>query len=112
MFRLVREGKFLITYFLGGIAGNILYILLAPPLSIAIGASGAIFALGGTLVLIAPSLRVFVFPIPIPIPLWTAIALFLLISFLPGIAWQAHLGGLILGLITGYFFKRRRTYYI
>jgi membrane associated rhomboid family serine protease len=34
---LLGERKFLLVYFIGGILGNILYILLAPPLSIAIG---------------------------------------------------------------------------
>jgi len=91
--------------------GNILFILLANPLSMGVGASGAIFALGGALAAIAPRIRVFVFPIPAAIPLWVAIALFLLISFLPGIAWQAHVGGLILGLGAGYFLKKGKTYY-
>jgi membrane associated rhomboid family serine protease len=55
-----------------------------------------------------PKLRVFVFPIPVPLPLWAAvIGGFLIISFFPGVAWQAHLGGLVLGLIAGYFLRRR-----
>jgi len=106
--RLVGNNKFLIVYFGGGILGSILYILLAPPLSVAVGASGAVFALAGALVLMRPKLRVFVFPIPIPIPLWVAvIGGFLILSFLPFVAWQAHLGGLIFGLVAGYFFRRR-----
>jgi len=106
--RLVGEGKLLITYFCGGIVGSVLFILLAPPYSIAIGASGAVFALGGALAVMRPKLRVFVFPIPVPLPLWAAvIGGFLIISLLPHIAWQAHLGGLVLGLIAGYFFKKR-----
>jgi len=111
--RLVGERNFLKVYFLGGIVGNILFILLASPFSIGIGASGAIFALGGTLAIMAPRLPVLVFPIPLPIPLWAAMTLFLIISFfLRGIAWQAHLGGFLLGLIAGRFFKKRsRTYY-
>jgi membrane associated rhomboid family serine protease len=110
--RLVGEGKFLFVYFGGGILGNILFLLLAPPFSVAVGASGAIFALGGALAVMRPRIPVFVFPIPLPIPLWLAvIGGFLLLSFLPYIAWQAHLGGLILGLIAGYFFKRRERYY-
>ena len=106
--RLIGESKLLITYFCGGIAGNILFLLLAPPYSIAIGASGAIFALGGVLTVMRPKLRVFVFPIPVPLPLWSAvIGGFLILSFFPGIAWQAHLGGLVFGLIAGLFFRKR-----
>jgi len=88
--------------------GNVLFILLAPPLSIVIGASGAVFALGGALTVMRPKLRVFVFPLPVPIPLWSAvIGGFLIISLFPHIAWQAHLGGLVSGLIAGYFFRKR-----
>jgi len=105
---LVGGKKFLIVYFIGGILGSIFYILLAPPLSIAIGASGAVFAVGGVLAVMTPRLRVFVFPIPVPLPLWAAvIGGFLIISLFPNVAWQAHLGGLAFGLTIGYFFRRR-----
>jgi membrane associated rhomboid family serine protease len=111
VFRLLAQGRFLFVYFIGGILGNILFILLAPPLSIAVGASGAVFALGGVLTMMRPKLRVFIFPIPVPIPLWVAvIGGFFILSFMPLIAWQAHLGGLVLGLIAGYFFRRRERY--
>jgi membrane associated rhomboid family serine protease len=106
--RLVGDGRFLITYFGGGILGNILFILLGPPFSIAIGASGAVFALGGALTVMRPGIRVFIIPIPVPIPLWIAvIGGFVILSFIPFVAWQAHLGGLVFGLITGYFFRKR-----
>jgi len=105
---LVGSSKFLLVYFIGGILGGILYILLAPPLSIAIGASGAVFALGAALAVMRPKLRVLVFPIPVPMPLWAAvIGGFVIISFLPNVAWQAHLGGLAFGVIGGYFFRRK-----
>jgi len=112
VFRLVGQGRFLAVYFGGGILGGILYLLLslpdAPP---AVGASGAIFALGGVLTMMRPKLRVFIFPIPVPIPLWVAvIGGFFILSFMPLIAWQAHLGGLIVGLVAGYFFRRRERY--
>lgn len=110
--RLVGTGRFLIVYFGGGILGSILFILLAPPLSLAVGASGAVFALGGALTMMRPRLTVFVFPIPVPIPLWVAvIGGFFILSFLPYIAWQAHLGGLVLGLIAGYIFRRRERHF-
>jgi len=110
--RLVGDGRFLITYFGGGILGNILFILLGPSFSIAIGASGAVFALGGVLTMLRPGIRVFVFPIPAPIPLWAAvIGGFVILSFIPSVAWQAHLGGLVFGLIIGYFFRKRGRYF-
>ena len=106
---MIGDTRFLIVYFLGGIIGNLFYILLASPYSIAIGASGAVFAIGGALAVMAPKLRVYVFPIPAPLPLWAGvIGVFVIISFLPYVAWQAHLGGLILGLFAGYFFRRRQ----
>jgi membrane associated rhomboid family serine protease len=109
--RLLGEKKFLLVYFLGGIIGNVFYLFLGPPLIPGVGASGAIFALGGVLAIMAPKLPVFMFFIPVPIPLWIAIIVFLLISFFPGIAWQAHLGGLLVGVVAGYYFRRRRTRY-
>jgi membrane associated rhomboid family serine protease len=112
LIRLIGEKKFLVVYFLGGIIGNLLFIFLAPSLSMGIGASGAIFALGGALAMMAPRLRVFIIPIPVPVPLWVAMAIFLLLSFIGrGIAWQAHLGGLLLGLMAGYYFRKRRIYF-
>ncbi len=105
---LVGERRFLWIYLLGGITGNIFYVVLAQSNVPAVGASGAIFALGGVLTLMRPMVRVIVFPIPAPIPLWIAvIGGFLLLSFIPGIAWQAHFGGLLSGLIAGYFLRRR-----
>ncbi len=111
---LMGRGSFLIVYFLGGIVGNVCFLLLpSSPLAVVVGASGAIFALGGTLAVMVPKVRVFVFPIPVPIPLWVAvIGGFFIISFLPQVAWQAHLGGLVFGLIAGLFFgKRQRRFF-
>jgi membrane associated rhomboid family serine protease len=107
--RAAGDRNFLAVFFLGGLAGNALYILLAPPNVIGIGASGAVFAIGGALAVLVPRVPVFIFFIPIPMPLWIAIIIFFLLSFLfSGIAWQAHLGGLLLGLIAGLIFRRRR----
>ena len=104
LLRLVGEKRFFIVYFIGGIIGNIFFMLLASPASVAIGASGAIFAVAGALTVMRPKETVLVFPIPMPIPLWVAvIGGFLIIS--PGVAWQAHLGGLVFGLVAGYFFR-------
>ncbi len=108
--QLVGNKNLLIIYFCGGILGNIFYLLLAfNPNSIVIGASGAVFALGGALAVLTPRLKVYIFPIPVPMNLWIAvIGGFLILSLIPGIAWQAHLGGLVFGLLAGYYFRKRR----
>ena len=102
---LVGEARFFIVYFLGGIIGNALFLLLSGPYAAAVGASGAVFALGGLLVVLVPRMKVMIFPIPVQIDLWIAIIIFAVISLSPGVAWQAHFGGLATGLAAGYFFK-------
>ena len=113
LLRVVGERSFLTVFFLGGLAGNILFVRLANPSSIGVGASGGIFALAGALAIMVPKAPVFIFFIPIPMPLWAAVLILVGISFLfSGIAWQAHLGGLFLGLIAGLIFRKgRRPYY-
>ncbi len=111
--RLVGNGRFTLVYFVGGIVGSLLYLLLGDSLSIAVGASGAVYAIAGALVVIMPRLTVRLYFL-IPMPLWVVVLVFFGIwSFIPGVAWQAHIGGLVVGLIAGYFFRRRlRSYYI
>jgi len=121
---LVGETKFLATYFLGGLLGNVFYVLYAlyAPWGDSyigvVGASGAVFAIGGALAVLRPNLKVLVFFI-IPMPLWAAVIggflLLTLISAGLNIAWEAHLGGLVLGLIAGFLFrnnKRERDRYL
>jgi membrane associated rhomboid family serine protease len=106
--QLIGERNFLRVYFLGGIMGGVFYALWADPLTTAVGASGAIFALGGALAVMRPKLSVYIFPIPVPVPLWAAITGgFILLSFFPGVAGLGHLGGLVSGAIAGYFFRKR-----
>lgn len=115
LFRAVGERSFLVVFFLGGLTGNLLFILYAhltdSPL-LGYGASGGIFALAGALAAMVPRAPVIVFPIPIPMPLWAAAIILVLLSFVSyRIAWQAHLGGLALGLIAGLILKKRRRAY-
>ena len=108
LLEIIGERKFLITYFAGGIVGNIFYLALGDPRTIAIGASGAVFAVGGALTVLQPNLKVFIFPIPLPISLWIAVIGGFFIMTQPGVAWEAHLGGLVFGLAAGYFFRGPR----
>ena len=108
--QLVGDKKFLMVYFCGGLLGSIFFLLLASPSSIGVGASGAILALAGAVVVMRPRVKVYILPLPVPIPLWVAVIVgFIIIS--PNIAWQAHLGGVIFGLIAGYFFRRGERRY-
>jgi membrane associated rhomboid family serine protease len=110
--RVKGEGSFLAVFFLGGLAGNALFLLLAAPNELGVGASGAIFAIGGALAVLVPRVPVYIFFIPIAMPLWLAIVIFLALSFLfAGIAWQAHLGGVLAGVIAGFLFRRKGQFH-
>lgn len=112
VYKLLGERRFLTVYFGGGILGSLLFMLLGPQFATAIGASGAVFAMGGALVALRPNIKVFIFPIPVPLPLWVAvIGGFFIFLFIANIAWQAHLGGMLFGLGAGYLYKRKRYYY-
>ena len=105
--RTVGNIKFLLVYLIGGIVGNALYLLLGQDFSIVIGASGAVYAVAGALVVMYPKLPVRLYLI-IPVPLWVVVLIFFVAwSFVPGVAWQAHIGGLAVGLIAGFFFRRK-----
>jgi membrane associated rhomboid family serine protease len=118
--QMVGERKFLATYILGGLAGSAVYLLwvfYAPwsdpidrQLGVLAGASGAVYAVGGALAILQPNVKVLLFFV-IPMPLWVAvIGGFVVLSLLTanlGISWQAHLGGLVIGLAAGLYFRRR-----
>ncbi len=102
--RLLGRVRFLTVYLVSALAGSVLYYLLAPPTAQALGASGAIFGLFGAWFVVARRLRLdsraIVFLIVIN----------LVISFtLSGIAWQAHVGGLVAGglLTAAYVYAPR-----
>jgi membrane associated rhomboid family serine protease len=116
VYQLIGSAKFLLLYFVGGIVGNLLYIWIGTPNVIAIGASGAVYTLAGALVVMMPTLRVAVWGV-LPMPLWAVILLFFVLWSVPGVfpdlAWQVHVGGLAVGLIAGFIFRRtmRFIYY-
>ncbi|MHB1431689.1 MAG: rhomboid family intramembrane serine protease [Streptosporangiaceae bacterium] len=84
--------RFIAVYLLSALGGSVLFYLLAPPSSLAIGASGAIFGLFGAWFVVARRLRLDSRMVVV------LIVLNLVISFtVSGIAWQAHIGGLVTG---------------
>jgi membrane associated rhomboid family serine protease len=108
----VGQSRFLLVYLVGGIVGNIVFLLLNLHSAVTlVGASGAVYAIAGALVLMVPTMRVLFWGI-IPMPLWVFVVVFLGILSLPNIvgsnvAWQAHFGGLAAGLVAGFFFRRK-----
>lgn len=122
--RIIGKKRFLWLYFIGGIIASLSFVFFAgffgdssigeklfgSPNSLAVGASGAIFALGGLLAVLIPRMKVLVFFI-IPMPMWAAmiglVFVFWLISLgLPiGIGNTAHFGGLVTGAIYGLSLK-------
>ncbi|MCL6088694.1 MAG: rhomboid family intramembrane serine protease [Candidatus Marsarchaeota archaeon] len=103
--------RFLVLFFLGGIAGSALYMLtilsgLAPAMP-ALGASGALYAVLGAMAVLMPELVVLLLGI-IPLSmrqaalLWVALELVGTFDPASGIASAAHLGGLFLGFGWGW----------
>jgi len=109
----VTKIKYLITYFLGGIFGN-LSMFLYPPESLAVGASGAISALIGLGTFICPGKFVF-FPTIIPVPFVVAGAIYFLVTIsnlflVSEIAYPAHFFGMLTGGILGLIWGERRLF--
>lgn len=99
--RALGRWRFLIIYLLGTIGGSVMVLVLAKPFSVDwvtnnIGASGAVFAIIG--VLLVPTHRLD--------RNITGVVLFVALNFgygflVAGVSWQAHLGGLIAGFVLG-----------
>jgi membrane associated rhomboid family serine protease len=97
--KLLGRTRFLTVYLVSALAGSVLFYVVAAPEASALGASGAIFGLFGGWFVLARRLRLDTRQIIV------LIVINLGISFaVPGIAWQAHVGGLLAGgLLTAAF---------
>ncbi|MDO4412782.1 MAG: rhomboid family intramembrane serine protease [Cutibacterium sp.] len=103
------RARFLAAYLMSGIGGGVLFCLMASPhgdgtllpnmYGGVVGASGAIFGLFGVLLIVQRRLGASTRD------LWIVLAInAALLFFISGIAWQAHLGGFIAGLVCGIIF--------
>jgi len=105
----IGSGNFFILFFLSGIAGSVGYMITASDPTIpAIGASGAIYGIIGTLAIVMPLMIVLVGGIPMPMIVaavfWIVLEVFGMLS--PSqIAHSAHLGGVVVGIIYGIYLK-------
>lgn len=96
--------RFVALFFLAGLGGDLAVTLLSP-LTPVVGASGAIFGLFAAFFVIQRSLGYNA------VQLLVIMGLNLIVGFLPGtnISWQAHVGGIVLGFITGFVFSKTRN---
>src|SRR5690349_14946211 len=101
---LLGHGRFLTLYFLSGLGGSVAVALLAPGVWV-VGASGAIFGLFGALLVIGRHIGANITSIAI------IIGINLVIGFVPGfnVSWQAHVGGLLVGLLVSFIYTRTRS---
>ena len=94
--------RLVMVYLVSGLVGNLLTLFLLPPNSISAGASGALFGIVGTLIVITG-----VIGGNMQMALVNAFVLFLINSLLPGVNAYAHLGGLVTGMLIGYYYGKR-----
>ncbi|CAL9485818.1 rhomboid family intramembrane serine protease [Streptomyces sp. enrichment culture] len=91
------RARYLALYLISGLAGSVLTYLLAGGSTPSLGASGAVFGLFGATAVLMRRLRYDMRPII------ALLAINLVITFSwAGIAWQAHIGGLLAGVVIGY----------
>jgi len=124
--KLLGKKRYFWFYLISGVFAGVFFTLIAYLFNAgidayAVGASGALFALVGLLIILTPNLKVYVMFIPIPIKMKYAAPGLLIILWLVSIAGNiplgnfAHLGGLIAGLVYGFYLKKRypkKTKYI
>ncbi|MHC3470234.1 rhomboid family intramembrane serine protease [Streptomyces sp. 7R007] len=91
------RARYLALYVVSGLAGSALSYLLAAANQPSLGASGAIFGLFGATAVLMRRLNYDMRPVI------ALLVINLIFTFgWSGIAWQAHIGGLVAGVVTGY----------
>jgi membrane associated rhomboid family serine protease len=95
--------RFLTLYVLGALGGSVAVAIISPGTA-TVGASGAVFALLGALLVIGRHVGANIRGILV------ILGINLVIGFIPGfnIAWQAHVGGAIVGALVAFIFARTR----
>ncbi|MGW8328295.1 rhomboid family intramembrane serine protease [Streptomyces sp. NPDC055897] len=90
------RARYLALYFVSGVAGGALTYLVAAPDQASLGASGAIFGLFGAMAVLMRRMKYDMRPVI------GLLVVNLIFTFAwAGIAWQAHVGGLVAGVLLG-----------
>ncbi|SCZ52754.1 rhomboid family intramembrane serine protease [Thiohalomonas denitrificans] len=119
------HGRFIVFYLVCGLAASMAQGLINPGMALPmIGASGAVAGILGAYLLLHPTARVlvvipiFIFPYFVYLPAVAVLGLWFLLQFInslganpdePGVAWFAHLGGFIAGMLLIPLFKGRNV---
>lgn len=109
----VKPKKFLLIYFLSGIAGNLVYGFTSS--TMVVGASGCVFGLMGFAMLMKPKkmINFYVFPLPLGvIAILYAVVETLLVYFgeaVSGVAHVAHVAGLVIGVLFAFRIDKKRA---
>lgn len=91
--------RFVTLYVLSGLGGSALFYLIAAPYDAALGASGAIFGLFGATAVLMRRMNYDMRPVLV------LLVINLVFTFTwSGIAWQGHIGGLVIGTAVAYGF--------
>jgi len=115
----IGHKRFFVFYFLSGLAAAIFQLLYEPESKIPmIGASGAVSGILGAYLILFPYAKIvtmliiiiFIKFVQLPAILLLTLWFFMqiLYSHTDGVAWYAHIGGFIFGLIVIKFFGRRK----
>ena len=104
----IGAGRLLAIYLIGALGGSVgvLYASFAGLIEVntaVYGASGAVFAVLGAVAVVQRRLGIDVRALAVLIGINLALGF-----AVPGIAWQAHLGGLVVGALTGWVFITNR----
>jgi len=115
---------FIVMYFLAGIGGSVAHILVSQNSAIpTIGASGAISGVLGAYLILYPRARVLavvpiiffirfiMLPAYVFLGIWIFLQLFLGVGSTAGgagVAYFAHIGGFVVGLLFGFMFKKKQ----
>ena len=116
----IGSPAFLIFYLLGGLAAGLAHIYVNAGSSIpAVGASGALSAVMGAYIVMFPrsNVRGFFLFFAVKIPAWIFLGFWFyqqssagyasLGQDGDGIAWWAHIGGFVFGVLAGFYFRTR-----
>lgn len=100
---MIGRVRFAALFLLSGFGGSVAVLLLAPGV-VVVGASGAIFGIFGAFFIIARHLGANATQVIVIIGINLAIGF-----IVPGIAWQAHVGGLVVGALVALILVRTRS---